>query len=217
VLRRADGIRVVSRRIQKSIEARMQPKRLAVLPIFVDIGRFGGPQADAALASKFARFPTRILFVGRLESEKDPSLAVRSFAGAAPADSCLIVVGSGSGRGQLGKLAEELGVADRVFFEGERDSAPYYKVADLVLCTSRYEGYGLVIIEALGSGKPVLSTDVGVAREAGAIITSREAFAKSLGEWFDGGPREARLRSYPYHDFDEYVVAYTREITALKK
>ena len=60
----------------------------------------------------------------------------------------------------------------------------------------------------------MLSTDVGIAREAGAIVTTPEKFAESLSEWFKNGPREGHLESYPYKDFDEYVRAYCDDIVA---
>ena len=218
VLARADGIRVVSNRIKASIEVRFTPKRpIAVLPIFVDIQKFRNPAQDQNLAARFATFKTKLLFVGRLEAEKNPSLALEVFASSAPADTCLIVVGTGNERALLEKTAHRLGVEERVFFEGETDSAPYYAVADLLLMTSDYEGYGLVIVEALAAGKPVLSTDVGVAREAGAIVAPAEEFDCALNEWFRSGPREGHLAGYPYANFDEYVAAYCADIVACTK
>jgi putative flippase GtrA len=50
------------------------------------------------------------------------------------------------------------------------DPASYYKTADCFLITSDYEGYGMTIVEALAAGCPVVSTDVGIAKEAGASI-----------------------------------------------
>lgn len=215
VLKRADGIRVVSEGIKQSIEAQLTPKRaITVLPIFVDIAKFQNPAPDAGLAARFEKFGTKLLFVGRLEPEKHPCLAIESFAKAAPQDACLIIVGTGSERAHLERKVHELHVAGRVFFEGERDAAPYYAIADVVLVTSRYEGYGLVIIEALAAGKPVLATDVGVAREAGAIVAEGD-YAEALQRWFETGPRSAGLHSYSYRDFDDYVAQYCRDIASL--
>ena len=83
-----------------------------------------------------------------------------------------------------------------------------------MLCPSKYEGYGLVIVEALAAGKPVISTDVGIAREAGAIVVREEKFVEALKEWFVGGPRVGELRDYAYKNFDEYVRAYREDIAA---
>src|SRR3989344_661110 len=212
VLRRAARIRVVSERIRKSLGKNYHlSSTVSVLPIFADIERMRGA-ADASITSRFNRFNTRILVVSRLEPEKNVALALRAFASSAPSDSCLIVVGTGTEKVSLQHFAKRLNVAERVFFEGEHDAAPYYAFSDIVLVPSKYEGYGLVAVEALAAGKPVLSTDVGVAREAGAIVTTGEKFAAALGEWFKSGPRTGTLNTYPYADFDGYVRAYCDDI-----
>jgi glycosyltransferase involved in cell wall biosynthesis len=212
VLRRATRIRVVSERIATSLTMLDLGVPIMVLPIFVDFSKFRTARVESELAAKFSAFRTKVLVVSRLEREKNVALAVSAFAAAAPKDACLIIVGNGSQRAALGREAAERGVAERVFFEGSQDAARYYPLADLVVVTSRYEGYGLVIVEALAAGKPVLSTDVGVAREAGAIVTTPEHFAKSLEDWFKKGPRTGELREYPYQYFDEYVRAYCDDV-----
>lgn len=214
VLRRADRIRVVSERIKKDIVEKYRvPAPVSVLPIYVNIDAFKNTEVPAELSQKFTRFTRKLLFVGRFEPEKNPCLALRAFAESAPKDACLIMVGDGSERDHLEKLAKELHVEDRVFFEGLRDAAPYYKLADLLLVTSRYEGYGLVIVEALASGTPVLATDVGIARDAGAIVTPYETYGATLNDWLMKGGREGELRAYPYSDFDQYVEAYCKDIS----
>jgi glycosyltransferase involved in cell wall biosynthesis len=155
--------------------------------------------------------------VARLEPEKNVELAIESFAAVAPQDACLIILGTGSERESLKRLVQERSVSDRVFFEGEAAPIDYYPLADLVLVTSRYEGYGLVIIEALAAGKPVLSTDVGIAREVDAIVVREEEFPEAITQWIENGPRIMELKSYPYQNFDEYVRAYCDDIIACKK
>ena len=214
VLRRAARVRVVSQRIKESVQktyALTVP--ITVLPIFTDIERMRSAAADDAAVHRFSAFSAKMLYVGRLESEKNPALALWAFATAVPQSACLIFIGTGSESAYLQKRAHELGVADRVFFEGERDVAPYFALADLVLVTSHYEGYGLVIVEALAAGKPVLATDVGIAREAGAIIANGD-YASALAQWFKDGPRQGRLSSYAYSNFDEYVASYCADIEA---
>ena len=70
-----------------------------------------------------------------------------------------------------------------VEFPGWRsDPKPYLSVADVVLCTSRHESFGASIIEALAAGVPVVAPDVGIAREAGAIVVPREKLAETVIE-----------------------------------
>jgi glycosyltransferase involved in cell wall biosynthesis len=218
VLRRASGVRVVSSRIKRDIESRRFTQApISVLPIFVDVEHFRWALPDAALAERFARFSSKVLVVSRLEPEKDVELAIRTFCGTAHENACLIVVGDGSLREDLEYLSSTLEPERRVFFEGEQDPTPYYKLADLVLFTSDYDGYGLVIIEALASGKPVLSTDVGIAREAGAIVAAPDQLIEKLTEWFQHGPHEAHLKNYPYKNFEQYVREYCEDIKACIK
>jgi len=214
VLRRATRIRTVSDRIKQSLirELHIPEERISVLPIYVDIESLRNAPKDAALAVKFASYRTKLLVVSRLEPEKNIQLALRAFKESATPSTCLIIVGEGSEQKSLMRLRETLGITDHVYFEGAVEAAPYYRAADLVLVTSRFEGYGLVIIEALASGVPVLSTDVGTAREAGAITASEALFAQELGKWFSDGPRSVELRNYPYENFDAYVNAYAADL-----
>ena len=215
VLHRASRTRVVSERIKRGIEKRYRLHTpITILPIFVDVERFRQVLGDPALSERFSRFKTKLLVVARLEPEKNITLAVCAFAHYAPQDSCLIILGTGSQRHTLEALACKSNVVDRIFFEGGNTPAPYYRLADLVLFPSYYDGYGMVIVEALAAGKPVLSTDVGIAREAGAIIASEETFGEALAEWFTNGPRIGVLKSYPYRDSDEYIKAYCKDIIA---
>ena len=53
----------------------------------------------------------------------------------------------------------------------------YYKTVDLFLVTSLYEGYGMTLVEAQAAGCPIISTDVGVAREVGARIIDHDSLS----------------------------------------
>lgn len=215
VLRRANRVRVVSRRIEGSLGRFGVTAPISILPIFVDVDRFRAATPGPVLSERFAKFSHRLLFLGRLEREKGPLRALEAFASAAPETACLIVVGEGSERTLLTDRAQVLGVATRVFFEGEHDAAAYIALADLALVPSEYEGYGMVIVEALAAGKPVLATDVGVAREAGAIVTKPEEYAHALAHWFGGGERLGTLKNYPYKSLEGYVDAYCADIAAI--
>lgn len=102
-----------------------------------------------------------ILTVGSLKAEKNHALLIRAFARLAASRSArLVLVGAGPVESELRALAEREGVADRVDFAGfTTDPSPFYAAADLFVLSSDYEGYPLVLIEALGAGLPVVSTD----------------------------------------------------------
>ena len=117
-----------------------------------------------------------LLFVGRLQPLKGPDVAVRTLAaleGLLPDDGIptrLVIVGGASGNGHgstdqraLGRLAAELGVADRVAFLAPRpqtELAALYRAADVVLMPSHNESFGLVALEAQACGTPVVAADV---------------------------------------------------------
>ncbi|MBU6233956.1 MAG: glycosyltransferase family 4 protein, partial [Acidobacteria bacterium] len=75
----------------------------------------------------------------------------------------LTVVGDGP-ISRYQQYADRLGVADRVFFAGfQDDPRSFYATADVVLCLSAYESFGLFLVEAALSGCAVISTDVAIA------------------------------------------------------
>ncbi len=115
-----------------------------------------------------------IVAIGRLDTQKNIARAIRAFAivrarntgmGAVNLDKArLVVAGDGPHRAELKTLAHSLGVADAVDFPGFCDDIPVLlRSADRFLLSSNYEGLPAVVIEALGCGVPVVSTDCFVA------------------------------------------------------
>jgi rhamnosyl/mannosyltransferase len=101
-----------------------------------------------------------VLFVGRLVPYKGVDVLLRAVRDARAA---VVIVGDGPLRQQLERLAADLGVADRVFFLGtlsEEALAGWYHACDLLVLpsTTRAEAFGLVQLEAMARGKPVVST-----------------------------------------------------------
>jgi len=208
VLRRAARIRVVSAKIKQSLEAIYAIKKsITVLSIYVDVEKFRSTTFSPSIKDVTAKFKYRLLVVARNAPEKNIELAVESFKKGAPQDACLLIASSTIDKHILRS-------DDRIISAGNVKPEHLYPGADLVLVPSKYEGYGLVIVEALAAGKPVLSTDVGVAREAGAIITKESEFAEALTAWFKNGPRHGELKVHPYKSFEEYVEAYCSDIAS---
>jgi glycosyltransferase involved in cell wall biosynthesis len=203
VLRRADGGYAVNRRVRDEAVRRYDLHRpFEVLPIYIDI------PAYASLPRRpHPRFGTDLLWVGRMEKEKNPLLALKAFCAAYQThrDIGLTFVGGGRQYDAVRAEAARLGISDRVEFVGQvADVAPYYAQADLLLVTSAYEGYGMVVIEALAAGVPVLSTDVGIAREAGAMIVDGD-YVRSLDVWLSGPRAPGMLRLETYASREEYT------------
>ncbi len=164
VLKRAHSIRVVSERIQKEV-IKYSNSKISILPVFVNLDRFRN-------IKRKAHTDARILWIGRFEKEKNPleALSVLKKVRDAGINAELTMLGDGSMREDLKKAAKNLPVT----FHGWDDPLPHLSMTNVVLSTSPYESFGVSIIEALASGVPVVSYDVGVAKEAGAHITSPE-------------------------------------------
>jgi glycosyltransferase involved in cell wall biosynthesis len=98
-------------------------------------------------------------------------------------DAAYLVIGDGPIRGELEKLSGMLGVGDRVIFTGHRDDVEKYIAAMDVFCFLPWdrEGFGQVMVEAQGMGKPVIGTDIGGVPETfrdgetGFLIRSRDS------------------------------------------
>ena len=105
--------------------------------------------------------PPVTVTAGRLVAQKDHETLLRAFAlrrRAGPAR--LLVLGEGPLRGELERLAASLGVADDVRFAGfQPNPLPFIRGAEAFVLSSTHEGLGNVLIEALGCGTPVISTD----------------------------------------------------------
>jgi glycosyltransferase involved in cell wall biosynthesis len=104
-----------------------------------------------------------ILFVGRLEHQKDPLALLeltKDFL-RSNQQARLRIVGDGSLREAMVRRVKEYGLEAKVIFEGDvRNPLRFYKTARLLVLTSRYEGFGMVMVEAMAGGVPVLSLDV---------------------------------------------------------
>jgi len=105
----------------------------------------------------------RLITVGRLKKEKNHPLLIRAFKRLlAEQDARLLILGTGELAAATSAVAKAEGVADKVFMPGAAlDPTPFYRSADLFVLSSDYEGFGNVIVEALDSGLPVVSTNCG--------------------------------------------------------
>lgn len=194
-LPRADRIRVVSNRIkdyvssifdQKCIDLKDRPV-IEVRPIFVDGELIKSAPIIVDLHQKYKQFTKVALMASRLEKEKNIELAINSWAEVIKSfpGAGLLIVGNGSREKSLKHLVKSRRLENSVVFENWVDKGilySYYKTADLFLNTSLFEGYGMTLVEANYAGCKIISTDVGVAREVGAIISSFESvrFAEDI-------------------------------------
>jgi len=168
VLRRAHAIIVTSDRyLASSPTLRDYRSKCRVIPHGIPLERFSGAK-DRKWEDIRRRYgPKIVLAVGRLVSFKGFEFLIRAMKRVPNAT--LMLIGDGPLRQSLEREASDLGLYDRVVFTGEIQNemtAPYYRACDVFVLpsVSRSESLGIVQIEAMASGKPVINTrlDTGV-------------------------------------------------------
>ena len=176
VYRRADAVVVLSRAFRRILLERypVAPWDVQVVPAGVDLDRFR--PGDRAVARRALGIPvegTVILSVRRLVPRMGLDVLLRAFLSLKErlADTPMfVIVGEGPERSSLQQLARDLGLEGVVHFAGRvADEAlvAYYQAADVTVVPSvALEGYGLVVLESLASGTPVVATRVGGLSEA---------------------------------------------------
>ncbi len=153
---RIDGAIAVSEASRANIhEASRQ--NLVVLPPCTDLSRFFAAPAAAAPGGKL-----NILFVGRLEPRKGVTVLLQAFQRlrAERADVRLTIAGGGAEEARLKRYTAEHGVPDVTFLgRFSAEAAPaLYASCDIFCAPSLYgESFGIVLAEAMASGKPVLA------------------------------------------------------------
>lgn len=192
--------------------------------------------ASAPLATGSARGSvTRILCVGALTPRKGHDLLLHALAPLRDRSWHLDCVGcrerSPETARRLLQLSEHLGLRERVVFTGAVDESTldaYYQGADLFVLATRYEGYGMVLTEALARGLPILSTRVGavpdvVPTSAGRLVPPDDpgALGRMLARLLDDqafrgelatGARHARSK---LRDWDWTSVQFAAALTEL--
>lgn len=210
--------------------------QIDVIPCGTDIQTFHAiPKADARAALGLRPDEAIVLYVGRFDPRKGIDTLVQAFAqlhqqrmqnldGYQPASPIpheslrLVIVGGsdaesadGEERARIEQLVANLGIKHQVIFAGQvgHDRLPlYYTAADVCVIPSHYEPFGLVAIEAMACGTPVVASDVGglrftvVPEETGLLVAPQDvtAFAQAIARvlsdeiWSRKLRRQASLR-----------------------
>jgi len=137
-------------------------REIEVIPNFVDPRRFR-PRVDLDREAFVSPGEKLILHASNFRPVKRIPHVLRVFAGiAATVPSRLLMLGEGPERAPAERLAAELGVSDRVTFLGQVENLEdLLAMADLTLLPSRHESFGLVALESMACGTPVIVTNVG--------------------------------------------------------
>ncbi|MGH2766515.1 MAG: glycosyltransferase family 4 protein [Actinomycetota bacterium] len=224
--RRLDARIAVSDAAAAFVRARFREDGLRVIPNGVEVELFAGAEPAPLPPGR------RILFVNRLDPRKGFRVMVEAFRRLAleRPDVLLVVAGDGRGRAAFGDLPIE--VRARVVMLGSVAHAdlPRYHAASEVFCapaTGR-ESFGIVLVEAMAAGLPVVASDIAGYREVvrdgieGILVPPRDpgALAEALGRILDdpanrtalGRAGRERARRFSWDGVAGEVEAVYREV-----
>ncbi len=156
------------------------PDRICVVPPGVDRNLFRPiPRDEAKARVGPACQPKMILFVGRIQPLKGIDTLMRAMKRVTDQypdwrdDLCVAIIGGDPNPDseleqaefeRLKRLRADLGISDLVTFLGAKDQDTlvyYYSAAEMVVMPSHYESFGMVALEAMACGTPVIGSDVG--------------------------------------------------------
>jgi 1,2-diacylglycerol 3-alpha-glucosyltransferase len=181
--------------------------RIEVIPTGLPADRFV-PGDGASFRQSFGIPLNRplLLYVGRVAHEKNIEFLLHSFVALRRTrpDAMLAIAGEGPARPALQSLARELGIMQSLYFIGylnrEHALADCYAAADVFVFASRTETQGLVLLEALAQGRPVVSTAMLGTTSilqpgCGARVAPErpDAFAQIVADILEDPQRAARL------------------------
>lgn len=182
VLKRVDRILATSPNyMATSPVLRKFADKCTVVPLGVDVARFQNPPSTPKGKE------VRLLFVGHLRYYKGLDYLLRAMSELPGVR--LTIVGTGPMDGQLRALAKKLRIEDRVAFEGQVSEAElpaHFAACDIFVlpASERSEAFGVVQLEAMAAGKPVICTEIGtgtsyvnVDGETGFVVPARDPHA----------------------------------------
>ncbi len=183
-------------------------KRITVIPNGIDLERFH------STGTRDTEREFTFLFVGRLVEQKGVDVLLDALAQVPRGR--LQVVGGGVLRASLEQKTRDLGLVSRVEFLGARRDIPQLlKQADCFVFPSRWEGYGLSLIEAAAAGLPIIASDLPAVRDlvdngVEALLVApedRAALAKAMQTMMDDLALRARLAAAGRKKATEFSIA----------
>jgi glycosyltransferase involved in cell wall biosynthesis len=138
-----------------------------------------------------------VLMIGRLTAQKDHPTALHAFAAVRDRhpDAVLAILGVGPLLDQTRTLAHELSLDSAVLFPGRLEVRDWLKRASVLVHTSRWEGFGIVLLEAMLAGLPVIATRVSAVPEV--VDDGKTGFLVEAGDAAAIADRLDRLLSEP--------------------
>jgi glycosyltransferase involved in cell wall biosynthesis len=204
---RCDAVTVESTPIRDELLRYGVRVPIHVFPFGVNLRLFSRPiQHDIRADLSLPRDATLLLYVGRLAPEKNVHFLLRAFREVAlrRPDVLLLMIGGGPAAEDLVREAQQLGIAGQVIFPGyigHDRLVDYYRQCDLFVFASKTETQGLVVLEAMAAGLPVVAIpEMGVkdiVRDGENALCAPEdevRYAEAVLELLDDASLRERLR-----------------------
>jgi phosphatidylinositol alpha-1,6-mannosyltransferase len=210
--------------------ARIDLGRTQILPNCVDIASFGsGPKPTDLLRRFCIEGRTVVMTVARLAAGErykgiDEVIEALPEISAHAPNVVYVICGDGDDRARLERKVTSLNLRERVIFTGyipEADKALYYRLADVFVLASHGEGFGIVLLEAMACGIPVVGSCIDGGREAlldgelGIVVDPRnqaELIAGILQALSKEKAVPERLRYFSVSEYEERVRAITTDL-----
>jgi len=177
-----------------------------------------GTDVSAVADTEFQRYDSDLLFVGRLTEQKNPILVLEVAKDLV--DAGLVkrvrIVGDGELMPELQQFVINNGLSDVVVLEGfKKNSYDYMACTEVLMMPSKWEGFGLVALEAMSLGVPVVSTNSGglvkiMDDSCGFICEGKDEFVAAItslltdADLYASKSSGATKRAMEYNNIDEY-------------
>ena len=197
----ADKVIAVSKSLKKDISKYLPSKQIKVVPNFIDESKY--------VNSKTTKDKIVFLTVGSLSNQKGTDLLINAVALVKDSikDAKFIIIGDGPNKSEYKKLVNELKISNLLEFKGTilRDKiVNEFNKCDIFVLPSRHESFGIVYIEALAMGRPIIATKCGgpemiVNDLNGLLINTDDIYSLS------------KAIVYMYHNYKKYSNEVIRE------
>jgi glycosyltransferase involved in cell wall biosynthesis len=182
---------------------------VAMIPHGVDTDRYY-PRDETHSAVSEEKIT--LLYVGRLGARKGIDLVIRALNDVSDPKFEFIIAGTGRHKESLRSLTHELGLNDSVTYLGyvpDKELPKLYSSADIFILPSRYEGFGLVLLEAIACGTLALGADAGGIPTAiddgedGYVVSRNpDSFTEAIEELMQDEDKRQRMNEQAIQDID---------------